>query len=471
MDVQTLMGAIDAGEAGAVASLLEAGADANARSSGGEPALMRAAAKGRLEVVGALLERGADVNAARPDGMTALTLAAFFGHAEVVRALVEAGADVSARDRRGQTALNWAASKGNAEVVRFLRGVEPRGQAAREAEGRTKAKADGDKPAAERAITRATTMKLAGAHETQTRAGVAAAASSVAATNAAQAEVTGAIFEQRTESTAPETAPGSGARATRDERVFTSVTTGAASADAFSASVDAFSGRGSVAARRGGVKSSSRKGVYIAAACAVALLAGGALAYRVARVRSAAPAASFADQPAQKVEPIQAPPAPEQLAPQVDPNAVPALSPDGQNAGTLPATPAAGVVSPLTAPPPTATVNNGGGFVENYGGGRSAPAPLPGARRGGGEPEVVELSRPDEATDEPPRRANRGARREENVRPAATTSAPSAEEPARRADEARGATPRRAEVEDTSPASMIAPKASASPKKKVIQWP
>lgn len=121
MDTQDLMWATEAGKVREVGTLLDAGADADARTAGGETPLMRAAARGHANVVQLLLERGAAANLTRPDGWTALMLASFFGHVDVVRTLVCAGADIKVSDRNGSDAVTWAMSRGHVEVARLLR--------------------------------------------------------------------------------------------------------------------------------------------------------------------------------------------------------------------------------------------------------------------------------------------------------------------------------------------------------------
>jgi cytohesin len=58
-----------------------------------------------VDAVKLLLEAGADADAKTPDGDTALHLAAFAGKLDIVRALVEGGADMSVKDAAGKTAL------------------------------------------------------------------------------------------------------------------------------------------------------------------------------------------------------------------------------------------------------------------------------------------------------------------------------------------------------------------------------
>ena len=84
-------------------------------------------------MVKTLLEKGANVNAKDDQGMTALIAASRQGRVEVAQLLVDRDADVNAIDSAGETALVYAASKGLFEVVKLLvengagLGVEGRG--------------------------------------------------------------------------------------------------------------------------------------------------------------------------------------------------------------------------------------------------------------------------------------------------------------------------------------------------------
>lgn len=82
--------------------------------------LLKAAKKGAPEEVKTLLEEGADVNAKDEDGFTVLMYAALSGNLQLVKHLVNRGADVNARDKDGKTALMFVAAKGDLEAVRFL---------------------------------------------------------------------------------------------------------------------------------------------------------------------------------------------------------------------------------------------------------------------------------------------------------------------------------------------------------------
>ncbi|HLM58737.1 MAG TPA: ankyrin repeat domain-containing protein [Pyrinomonadaceae bacterium] len=121
---QALVSAVERGDAQAVEALLSSGAFAEARTAGGETALMRAAAKGFDDVARVLLDAGADPRARRPDGFTPLSLAAFFGREETVRLLLECGADPSARTSLGTTARSWADARGFGHIVALLEQAE-----------------------------------------------------------------------------------------------------------------------------------------------------------------------------------------------------------------------------------------------------------------------------------------------------------------------------------------------------------
>ncbi|MCK5340888.1 MAG: ankyrin repeat domain-containing protein, partial [Desulfobulbaceae bacterium] len=67
--------------------------------------LQSAAARGDLEKVRSLLESGADVNAKGRNNSTALIVASGPEHARIVKILMDNGADIHARDNTGNTAL------------------------------------------------------------------------------------------------------------------------------------------------------------------------------------------------------------------------------------------------------------------------------------------------------------------------------------------------------------------------------
>ncbi len=77
--------------------------------------------KGDLASVTTLLDKGADVNAKFRYGTTALFKAAERGHLEIVKLLLARGADVSVKDTfYGATAMTWALDNNHVEVVSAL---------------------------------------------------------------------------------------------------------------------------------------------------------------------------------------------------------------------------------------------------------------------------------------------------------------------------------------------------------------
>lgn len=89
-----------------IQTLLEYGAEIDARNSEGETALIQTSGDSRLfENLQPLLEKGADVNIQDNRGTTALMEAARCGNDKVVELLLAHGADVTPRDREGKTAI------------------------------------------------------------------------------------------------------------------------------------------------------------------------------------------------------------------------------------------------------------------------------------------------------------------------------------------------------------------------------
>lgn len=107
-------------QAGVVAILLKAGANANAQDAAGKGPLHWATSQRNLETVELLLSHGADVNAQDKNGETPLIVSAVCGHLEIARALLAAGADQGLADRDGLTALTWANRNHHPELAALL---------------------------------------------------------------------------------------------------------------------------------------------------------------------------------------------------------------------------------------------------------------------------------------------------------------------------------------------------------------
>lgn len=90
--------------------------------------LFEAVRKGDATAVTTLLDKGADVNAKFRYGQTALFKAAERGFANVVKVLLDRGADPTIKDTfYGATARTWAVDHGHAEVVKLLFEKDPSG--------------------------------------------------------------------------------------------------------------------------------------------------------------------------------------------------------------------------------------------------------------------------------------------------------------------------------------------------------
>jgi uncharacterized protein len=110
------------GHTDAVRALLNKGEKADAASTNAmRNTALHAAAAGRAPAVARLLlDAGADVNARQSGGWTPLHSAAQSGNVEFARVLVEAGADVSVRADNQQRPLDLALTKGQQAMVDFL---------------------------------------------------------------------------------------------------------------------------------------------------------------------------------------------------------------------------------------------------------------------------------------------------------------------------------------------------------------
>ena len=105
----------------AVKSLIDAGADIEARNSLGRSPLFVACENGNFAQVKMLVEAGASVCATDQWKRTCLTLAAQHGHAETVRYLVGLkDADINSEDNNYKTALRSALRGGHSDAVQVL---------------------------------------------------------------------------------------------------------------------------------------------------------------------------------------------------------------------------------------------------------------------------------------------------------------------------------------------------------------
>lgn len=122
-EVQDLLDAIATRDERAVAALVDAGVDVNARGPEGETPLVTAAATGDLAILERLLEAEADPNLADDEGNVPLAYALMSQEPAAARALLRAGARADA----SPALLSTAAAHAATETVEALleRGADP----------------------------------------------------------------------------------------------------------------------------------------------------------------------------------------------------------------------------------------------------------------------------------------------------------------------------------------------------------
>ncbi|HTY23893.1 MAG TPA: ankyrin repeat domain-containing protein, partial [Desulfomonilaceae bacterium] len=82
--------------------------------------ITQAAKSGDLALVKTLVEKGANVNAKGVNGRTPLMCATLEGHPKIVRLLINRGADINARDQNGETPLMQAADQCDLDMLHLL---------------------------------------------------------------------------------------------------------------------------------------------------------------------------------------------------------------------------------------------------------------------------------------------------------------------------------------------------------------
>jgi len=102
-----------------ILTLIEEGADVNARDDNDFTPLHLATSGGNRITVQTLIEAGADVNSRDQDGMIPLYWAVKTNNENIVKTLIEAGAEVNSRNKYNNTPLHWAV-EGNGETVHTL---------------------------------------------------------------------------------------------------------------------------------------------------------------------------------------------------------------------------------------------------------------------------------------------------------------------------------------------------------------
>jgi hypothetical protein len=116
-----LADAVRRGHGDLVDLLLGAGANPNSVDDDGNPPLRWGVERGHRGLVDALIRSGATIDFADAEkGMTLLHFGALGGHLEIVGALLDMGAPVSSQDAHGRTPLFYAARYGQARVADLL---------------------------------------------------------------------------------------------------------------------------------------------------------------------------------------------------------------------------------------------------------------------------------------------------------------------------------------------------------------
>ena len=101
--------------------LIAQGADVNAKDKNDMTPLHDACRRGRKDGVELLISKGADVNAKDSEGSTPLHLVFFSGRMDVAELLIAKGADINAKDNKERTALSLAKEQGHEGIVELLR--------------------------------------------------------------------------------------------------------------------------------------------------------------------------------------------------------------------------------------------------------------------------------------------------------------------------------------------------------------
>ena len=117
---QKFLGASKKNDWALVFELLARGADIEAKSKGGQTALMWSSGNGHGDAALMLVEKGADLETKDANGYTALMCATILGHADVALMLMEKGADLEAKSNNGKTALMWTSGSGRVDVALAL---------------------------------------------------------------------------------------------------------------------------------------------------------------------------------------------------------------------------------------------------------------------------------------------------------------------------------------------------------------
>lgn len=119
--MRPLMYAARSTRSGVVHDLIARGAKVNARSTGGQTALMFAAAWNEPAACKYLLQADAEINAQDIRGQTPLMLGVLGGNVRSIKYLLAAGASLNLKDNQGKTALDHAVETNHLRIANLLR--------------------------------------------------------------------------------------------------------------------------------------------------------------------------------------------------------------------------------------------------------------------------------------------------------------------------------------------------------------
>jgi ankyrin repeat protein len=118
--VQGLIDAAGRGDVEAVRSLLDDGADVDARDASGRTAVTAAAVGDHVEVVRVLIAAGADVDLQDSDRSNPLLVTGETGSVAMLREVLRGDPDLGATNRYGGVALIPASDRGHVDYVRAI---------------------------------------------------------------------------------------------------------------------------------------------------------------------------------------------------------------------------------------------------------------------------------------------------------------------------------------------------------------
>ncbi len=113
---------ISVGDTALIKSLLDEGADINAKD-GDFTLLMKAATEGYLKTAKLLIDKGAEIDARTNEGTSALMVASSGGYTKIVELLINAGANTKIKNSMGYTAEMYAKEKGYTNIISLLNKV------------------------------------------------------------------------------------------------------------------------------------------------------------------------------------------------------------------------------------------------------------------------------------------------------------------------------------------------------------